>query len=227
MKKINSRFRFLKLVLAIVTLVSFSVEAKTKNVTKKAPSAVKVVSAEPSSSITEINFSPDSRIQIDGDSTMRKFSAASKAVDLKGKALIKPEVASGLPWTPTEVEMDLIVQSLKSGESLLDDHMHENLKSEKFPKIQMKLTNFSFSKDGGNSVKATGQLTVAGVTKPLELKALLTAEGENLRIKGTKKVMMSDFGIEPPTMMMGTLKTRDEIEISFDVICLINNNKKG
>ncbi len=32
-----------------------------------------------------------------------------------------------------------------------------------------------------------------------------------------KKLKMSDFGVEPPNAMLGTLKTDDEISISFKI----------
>ena len=171
-----------------------------------------------------LNFLPASRVQLNGDSTLRKYSAATTLLGLRATAKETPAVGSTLPWTPVEVEMLLAVKDLKSGDDTLDEHMQENLKAEKFPHIQLKINSFSFSKD---AVTASGHLTVAGVTKPVELQVALSAEGENLRMKGTKTLLMTDFGIDPPVMMLGTIKTRNEIEINFDVICLINSKKKG
>lgn len=204
-----------------VLLLSISGFAKAKS-----PGAVAVTQDR---KVVNIIFLPDSRIQISGDSTLRKFSAIASEIDLTGKAKEKPDLSSNLPWTPVVVEMLLFVKNLKSGNKKLDDHMHENLKAGKFPKIQLRLSAFNFSYNADNkvtTVAATGALTVVGVSKPIELIATITTVGKNLRIKGSKTILMSDFGIVPPTMMLGTLKTRDEIEISFDMICLINSEKK-
>lgn len=167
---------------------------------------------------------PGNRIEIRGDSSLRKFSAEAKSVEISGKSDDKPVPGSALPWTPIELEMALPVKNLKSDSETLDEHMRESLKAGSFPLIQLKLTQFSFA---DAVVKASGTLTVAGVTKPIELKGLVSIEGNNLRISGAKSVIMTDFGIEPPTMFMGTVKTQNEIEVIFEVICLLETNKKG
>jgi hypothetical protein len=177
--------------------------------------------------ILHLTFLPESRIELKGDSTFRKFGAVARDLKLTGDVQDRA-TASKLPWTPVYFKMILPVKNLKSGEETLDEHMHENLKADKFPEIQLKLSGFIFSGSGADSVvTATGELTVAGVSKPVELKATLSSEGQNIRIKGTKQVLMSDFGIEPPTMMLGTIQTRNEIEISFDVICTLIKKEKG
>lgn len=172
-----------------------------------------------------ITFLPASRVEIKGNSTLKKFSAVAKQIDIIAKAEEKPSLRGRLPWTPTELEMSLAVKNLKSDSETLDDHMHENLKAGKFPQIQLKLSAFKFTEEA--TVTATGRLIVAGVAKPIELKAIVTVESQNIRIQGTKMVLMSDFEIQPPAMLMGTLKTRNEIEVIFDVICLLNDKKKG
>lgn len=188
-----------------------------KSVVKPAP-ATKIAPT------IELNFLPENRIKIDGDSTMRKYSAEAKVFEISAQAKEVPELNSGLPWTPIILVMKLEVKNLKSGEGLLDDHMHENLKADKHPSIEVKLEAFNFTK---NTVTAFGTLKVAGVEKPIELKSEILIDGSTLKIKGKKLVLMTDYGIEPPTMMMGTLKTDNQIEISFDVNILINTKQKG
>lgn len=218
------------ILLSIIFISLPGIAKVKKSVKKPSPTVVQVAPNVEAIKEMNISFLPESKIRIDGDSTVRKFSATTEAVELNGKAIDKPEAKANLPWTPTEIEMVLAVKNLKSGDGTLDYHMHENLKAEKFPQISLKLTSFKFSNNdegGMNTVTASGTLTVSGVTKPIALKATLAADGQNLRIKGNKLVLMTDYGIEPPTMMLGTLKTRNEIEISFDVICILNNKQKG
>jgi hypothetical protein len=169
-------------------------------------------------------FLPESRIQLSGDSTLRKYSAVSKTLALTGSAEARAAIPGLLPWTPTSVVMMLAVNTLESDSATLDEHMRENLKAVLHPVILLKLTKFVFEGDG--SVSAAGHITVAGVTKPIELSATISANDGKFRIRGVKKLLMSDFAITPPTMMLGTLKTSDEIEISFDVVCLQKLNEK-
>ncbi len=167
---------------------------------------------------------PESRVELRGDSTLRKYSAVANQMSLTGTTEPKPAAGSLLTWTPTEVIMLLDVKNLKSGSDGLDEHMQENLKATAFPQIQLKLTSFNFLSE--KSVTAAGTLMVAGVRKPVEITASVLVENAVTRIKGIKTVLMSDFGIAPPAMMLGALKTRDEIEIIFDVVCQPESGKK-
>lgn len=196
----------------------------------KTKPAVKKNEAVAVPALVNLVFAPESRVQLHGDSTLRKFSAASTAFELSGTARPQPGVFANLPWIPVEVEMVLEVSSLTSRETTLDEHMHKNLNAEKFPQIILKISDFKsgISRDGKNfPITAGGTLTVAGITNQIELLMNLTQEGENLRITGKKNLLMSDFGIEPPAMMLGTLKTRNEIEINFNVICTTESKQKG
>ncbi|MBC7690872.1 MAG: YceI family protein [Methylotenera sp.] len=177
-----------------------------------------------SSTPVDLMSMPGSTVKLDGDSTVRKYTANAASVTIVGKgalnAVSKSASAAKLPWTPLEIEMTLPITSLTSGERTLDKHMRENLKSEKNPNIQLKLNHFYFSGADSATVhplKATGVMTVAGVSKPLELEAMTAVEGQKVNFKGKKKILMSDFGIAPPVLMMGSLKTKDEIEITYDV----------
>ncbi len=172
---------------------------------------------------TKITFAPESKLKLNGDSSLKKFSAATSVLELRAAA--KPISNAGLKFTPTEVSMRLEVKDLKSGDGTLDKHMYEALKSEKFPAIEMKLDQFEFKDQ--YSATASGILTVAGETRPIELKLSISIDGDRITIRGAKSLLMTDFGIEPPKMMMGALKTRNEIEIIFEVLCTTENKQKG
>lgn len=171
----------------------------------------------------EIQCLPEGRIEIRGDSTVRKFSAEAKKFDVTGKAKEKPVSQSIMPWTPAEIEISMPVKNLKASSEKLETHMWENLKIRKFPLIQLKLTKFSFKEA---FVAAFGTLSVAGVTKEIELNGLISVTGNKINVSGAKTLLMTDFGIEPPTMMLGALKTKNEIEVKFEVNCLLDSNKK-
>jgi polyisoprenoid-binding protein YceI len=74
------------------------------------------------------------------------------------------------------------------------------------------------SKGGSFNLNASGYLTIAGVTQSLQLyvEGWLGGDG-SITFKGSKKFKMSDFSIKPPTALMGTLTTGDEVEIVFQV----------
>ena len=54
----------------------------------------------------------------------------------------------------------------------------------------------------------------AGQTRPVTLDLTGSPDG---RLKGSIAVVQSQFGIKPFSAMMGALKVKDEVEVSFDV----------
>lgn len=106
-------------------------------------------------------------------------------------------------------------KALKSEHSGMDDNAYKALKAKDNPNITFKLTAGSVAADG--SVKAQGQLTIAGVTKVVELTAKATAAaGGKSVIKGSKILNMTDFGVTPPSFMMGAMKTGNAVTITYE-----------
>jgi polyisoprenoid-binding protein YceI len=113
------------------------------------------------------------------------------------------------------------VADMKSHKDGLDKNMRKALLAEKHPAIEFVLEKYTASQpEGADSmiVKADGKLTIAGVTKPIQIEAGARHENNGLRLRGHETVLMSDYGIKPPVMMMGTVKTGKEVVVYFDLV---------
>lgn len=111
-------------------------------------------------------------------------------------------------------------KSIKSHSSIMDGKTYKALKSETFPEIIFKNTNVLNCELTDNTFKGTvkGSLSIAGQSRPVSIYISgKVSDGRLMQISGSKNLKMSDFGIEPPTAMMGTLKTGDEIKVIFNL----------
>lgn len=112
------------------------------------------------------------------------------------------------------------VHSIKSTEgSAMNNNTYKALKADADPEITLKLSNPINSikaKSGEAAVSAKASLTIAGVTKTIDIlvKASMPEQGK-LVFEGSQAIKMTDYGINPPTALFGTLKTGNEITISF------------
>ncbi len=108
------------------------------------------------------------------------------------------------------------VKSLKSGKSAMDDNTYEALKAKSHPNISYKLNEIVSKTQSGNStiMDTKGNLTIAGVTKTINMK-VTTDVSSNVVFDGKVTFKMTDFKIDPPTAVFGTIKTGDEITINF------------
>lgn len=116
--------------------------------------------------------------------------------------------------------VEIPVRSIKSGEKLMDSKTYDTFNDKKYPTITFKLTDASSLtvKDNDVNVTVTGNLTLAGVTKKISFKTV----GVNLKpgvyeFKGSIPVKMSDYGMKPPTAMLGVMKVGDAITLKYDV----------
>ena len=64
----------------------------------------------------------------------------------------------------------------------------------------------------------TGQLTIAGQTRDVTINGTAVREGANLRVRGTEQLTMTDFGIQPPRLMAGTMRVHAPVTVGFDVV---------
>lgn len=110
------------------------------------------------------------------------------------------------------------VTNLKSSESLLNTRAYKALNADKYSQISFKLSSAVVTPQGGSKyvITAQGLLTISGVTRGLTLVANteILADG-TVAIAGSKVIKMSEFGITPPSFMLGALKTGDKITIDF------------
>ena len=116
------------------------------------------------------------------------------------------------------VKVEIPVTGIKSAKgSIMDKKTYEALKSDQNPSITFTLTKINSISPQG-LVKASGNLKLAGTSKPIDLEVTVQTSGNGeLTISGSKPLKMTTFGIEPPTAMFGAMKTADDITIKFNV----------
>ncbi len=198
--------------------------AKASRKARPAPTPSMTASATTSAASTTTTVDivplPETLIRIDGDSSLRKWSSTATKFNFKAKTTTEKKIDVNAPWMFQEFEFVIPVKAMRSGDGKLDEHMQEAMKAEQNTQIVIRLNQFKLGEkkeDGSRQVDAQGEITVSGVTKPLELQASVTVDGQKVKASGQKKLLMTDFGIEPPTMMLGTVKTANEVNVVYQV----------
>lgn len=108
------------------------------------------------------------------------------------------------------------VESIKSEHSLMNKKTYEALKQEKFPQIKAKVIKAEQSQNAG---KVQVELSIAGKTKLVNEDIHLKDLGNGkVEIKGSLDMKMSEYGIEPPVALMGSIKTGDAVKIEFNLV---------
>lgn len=162
-----------------------------------------------------ITFSPESKIWLDGDSTLHKYHSAARQFQVAGTlSSTKPDARV------TGLSVVVPVRGLKSGEGGLDDNMYKALKADRFPTIRFTETGATvhLGANGAVSVDATGRLAIAGTERSVTVHADGRLNGSTLHLAGTKAIKMSEFGIQPPVLLAGAIKCSDKIVVGYDLV---------
>jgi hypothetical protein len=151
-----------------------------------------------------------SLIKVNGTSNIHDWSMNASGFNCEGTYVLNGNQLQDV----TALTFNLPVTNLKGKEELLNSRAHKALKAEQFNKITFKLTNATVEPQQ-RIIKANGNLTIAGVTKPVALQTTYTINGDEVICKGSKSIKMSEYGIKAPTFMMGALKVADEVTIDL------------
>jgi len=115
----------------------------------------------------------------------------------------------------SSLHVTIPVRSIKSGKSTMDKNTYNAMKADKYPNIVFNLKSASIS---GNKVVLNGTLTIAGKTNNVSITSNYTVAGGKLTIKGDYKMKMTQYGIDPPTAMLGAMTTGDNLTIRFNLV---------
>lgn len=157
-------------------------------------------------------------MEVAGTSNLHDWTAAVEKIS----GTMKVTAESGKALDIKDVDLIFDSKSLKGSKgSIMDSKIKDALKSEKFPTIQFKLNQIGNTSFQGSTsqIKATGVLTVSGTSRSISITTTgKLLPNDEIEITGSSKLKMSDFKIDPPTAMLGTLKTADEVTVTFKLV---------
>ncbi len=170
-------------------------------------------------------ISSESKLWIEGTSTLHGYKCVAK--EIIGSFIMKEMISDSTPIGFSNAAIAGIVQipvlSIDSGKGKMDKKMRKLLKADDYPEIIFELTNLEVtaSPETGKAqvqLKTLGNVKVAGVEKTIALEVIGNLEPNGtIRFAGSKKLLMTDFNIKPPTMFFGRLKTGNEITVYFEI----------
>jgi len=119
-----------------------------------------------------------------------------------------------------KVDFSCKTRDIKSNNNLMDRKTYEAIKADNHPEIRFTLTEGSVPVTDGRNFSGTlrGRLNVAGFSREVSVPFTGTLNANNtILVKGSVDLKMTDFKIDPPTALLGTLKTGDLVTVTFSL----------
>ena len=172
---------------------------------------------------TRLAIGPESKLWIEGGSNLHGWSCKASSIDATVE--VEDGFLKAATITPTlvkKVQVKVPVRNLKCGHGGMDNNLYKALKADEVPEISYTLGTFDLvpgTATDSFTVKSVGTLKIAGTEKTvnMDVSALRTADG-GLRADGELPLLMTDFGVKPPTAMFGTLRTDNKVTVKFSLV---------
>lgn len=162
-----------------------------------------------------------SKITIAGTSNVHDYTATTAKASITNVRL-GGSVAGDAFWDEVQkpggleaFDISIPAESLKSSKEGLDKNMYKALKTKEHKDIVFSLTRMSGTP---GALSATGLLRIAGVEREVTLPLKTVRKGDGLAVSGTVDVLMTDYGIKPPTAMLGMVKADPKIKVTFEIL---------
>jgi len=167
--------------------------------------------------VYKIDGGKDATLTVLGTSNVHDWTMVSTSAESQGafKFNAKDELI-GL----ANFNLTVSAKSLKSGKSSMDSRTYKSLKADEFPTISYQLKSVEISIVQANRFKilTKGTITIAGKTEPITMAvtAALNAD-KSITCTGNTPLKLTDFGIEPPSFMLGAMKVGNDLTVKFNL----------
>ena len=188
-----------------------------------------VRAADPAGEPMAVKLGAGSALWIEGTSTMHNFECRSKEVTvtlLRDPATPNPANAAELlrliqAGGVRGVAVRVPVATLHSEKSGLDKNMRKTMNEEKYPNVSFRLDKYDPAPGAAGdtvAIKAAGALTICAQERPIQLTARAYPGDGGVWLEGSQKLRMSEYGIKPPTMMMGAIRVGDPVTVGYRLL---------
>jgi polyisoprenoid-binding protein YceI len=143
--------------------------------------------------------------------------------DFTGEATLNPDSLA-----PASLQMTIQAASLEeTGKNFTEQQKQiinkeartQVLETDKYPAIIFKSTVVTgkLKAEGHYEVKIGGDLTLHGVTRPIEIPAQVMVKGNSLRATGEFSVKRSDYQVKAKAIKGGMIRVSNKVTFEFDI----------
>lgn len=184
----TSKFKVFTCMITALMILSFSLNAQVK-----------------------YQVGPKAELKVTGTSTLHDWEMVSDQAT--GEAVLMVE--NGKLQGVQSLAVQMPAESIKSGKNAMDKNTYAALQTKKHKQITFVLSDISSA--GPNLWRAKGNFTIAGVSQPASFEVKSSMTGSSYNFQGKHAFKLTDYKIDPPTALLGTVKTGNEVVIHFNI----------
>ncbi|MGB7786778.1 MAG: YceI family protein [Salinimicrobium sp.] len=158
-----------------------------------------------------------SNLKVEGTSNIHDWHL--EAEEMQGD--LKAQLEEGQLVRIDELNFTVIAEGLKSGKGGMDKNTYKALNTDDHKKITyqlQKVNNIDCTSSSSCKVTTAGYLTINGTKKSVDMTFDAKVAGDKIILSGNKKIKMTEYKVDPPTAMFGTITTGDDVNVKFQAV---------
>ncbi len=156
----------------------------------------------------------DSKLRINGTSNVNDFECFYNAPISSDSVFQSVTFGDSLFFEGKPIQFK--TSSFDCGKRAINRDLQKTLKADDFPFMELSIKTAEIA----DSVPFSSDLrvSIAGKTniRPVTITAYSSSDSK-ITFSGNGQILLTDFGLEPPTALFGLVKVNDEIEINFEL----------
>ncbi len=205
-------------------------------------SLILVASAGQAAEATGLTAGAGSAVALEGSSNVAGWRCSGKSIDAQmvvaasadhinnvidriedgNIGVWMSEPSRGRFATP-DFNLNVPVASFRCGNRVMESDMRRALKADRHPNVEftfVEVRGIRHDLDSGlYQADIAGDLTLAGVTRRIDLTvSALRMSRSSFRVRARLPLMMTDFGVTPPTVLFGAVRARNSLTVHFDLV---------
>lgn len=162
---------------------------------------------------TNYKSTAESRIWVDGTSTIHDWTCEVGDV--------QADIASEDDFSDlTNAVITVKSDALECKNGTMNKKALSALNAKKHATIRFTAVSNEVGLSGDDvTIDTNGRLELAGKTNPVKATVAGKKQADgSIRLTGSVPLTMSDYDIKPPTAMLGTIRTGDDVTVRFDIV---------
>lgn len=121
------------------------------------------------------------------------------------------------------IQATIQTKSIKSKHNRMTVKTHQSLNEKEYPNIEYRFTSMEklVLKKGQMNGTVVGNLTIAGITRPVQIQFTGIIMGKKMTLSGLADMDMNDFHIKAPSAMLGIIRTDKNVTVKFKLLFLL------
>ncbi len=130
----------------------------------------------------------------------------------------------GTTYRFSENEIVISLMEFDCGRNLITKDFRESLNADRNPEMMISFLSLDrvpsdCPSAGGEDIAGRLEVSIAGVTKEIDIVFSAAGNGNGITyLNGKHDFLFSDFGLVPPTRMLGLITVKNELEVTFDLV---------